>query len=77
MPTPLAVAVFFTVWWVSLFAVLPFFARSPEEAGETQLPPGVEPGAPVKPRLALAALWTTGLAAAVFLVIDAFAFWMG
>ena len=38
-------AVYFMIWWIGLFAVLPFgIKRSQEEAGDVV--PGSEPGAP-------------------------------
>jgi predicted secreted protein len=77
MPAPLAVAAFFTIWWISLFVVLPLAARSGPEAHETVRPPGVDRGAPISPRLLRVAIWTTALAAAIFVVVDAFAYWMG
>jgi len=42
------VAIYFIIWWLCLFTVLPFGVRSQVEAGEVV--PGSEPGAPVKPR---------------------------
>ncbi len=77
MSAPLSIAVFFTIWWVALFAVLPFGVRSREEAGLGPAPAGSDPGAPVAPRLARAALWTTLIAAVVFAVLDAAVLWMG
>ncbi len=77
MPAPLAVAAYFTIWWISLFVVLPLAARSRREAEESQPPAGVDRGAPVAPHLARVALWTTALAAAIFVVVDAVAYWMG
>jgi predicted secreted protein len=77
MPAPLAVATFFTIWWISLFVVLPLAGRSGRENEEAQMPPGVDRGAPIAPRLARVAVWTTALAAAIFVVVDAFAYWMG
>jgi hypothetical protein len=47
--TPMAIAIFFTTWFVVLFAVLPFGVRSQDEAGD--IVPGTDPGAPVAPRL--------------------------
>jgi predicted secreted protein len=76
MQTPLAIAVFFTIWWVALFAVLPIAAHSRRPVEETERPRGVEPGAPIAPHLVRVAIWTTVLAAAIFLLVDAFAFWM-
>ena len=67
IPVPMAVAVYFTTWWIVLFAVLPFGVRSQHEARDVV--PGSDPGAPLLPRLAVKALWTTGLSAVVFVLI--------
>lgn len=67
IPVPMAVAIYFTTWWIVLFAVLPFGVRSQEESREVV--PGTDPGAPMLPRLAVKALWTTGLSALVFVAI--------
>jgi predicted secreted protein len=64
LSVPLAIAIFLTIWFTVLFAVLPFGVRSQEEAGE--LVPGTDPGAPVAPRLAMKALWTTGISLVIF-----------
>ncbi len=77
MPAPLAIAAFFTIWWISLFVVLPLAARSGAEVEETERPAGVDRGAPVSPRLLRVAVWTTALAAGIFVVVDAVAYWMG
>ena len=67
IPVPMAIAIYFTTWWIVLFAVLPFGVRSQEES--QHVVPGTDPGAPMLPRLAVKALWTTGLSARVFLLI--------
>jgi predicted secreted protein len=77
MPAPLAVAAYFTIWWISLFVVLPLAARSGPETHEMERPAGVDRGAPISPHLWRVAAWTTALAAAIFIVVDAFAYWMG
>lgn len=64
IPIPMAVAVYFTMWWTVLFAVLPFGIRSQHEAGEVV--PGSEPGAPAAPFLLRKALWTTLVSAVLF-----------
>ena len=64
-----AMALYFVVWWTSLFAVLPFGARSQVDAGD--ITPGSDPGAPAAPALAEKALWTTVVASAVFLTAAA------
>jgi len=73
LSTPLAIALFLTIWFVVLFAVLPFGVRSQHEGGDFVA--GTDPGAPVAPRLWNKILWTTGIAIIVFgLVIFAVAF---
>jgi predicted secreted protein len=77
MSLPLSIAAYFTIWWVVLFAVLPFGVRSHAEAGATDLPSGADPGAPATPRLGLKAIWTTGVSAVVFAAVDAYVYWVG
>jgi len=60
-----AIAIYFVVWWVVLFAVLPFGVRSQSEQ-QTQTVAGSDPGAPVLPRMAQKLLWTTLISAAIF-----------
>ena len=67
IPIPMAIAIYFTTWWIVLFAVLPFGVRSQDEAREVV--PGSDPGAPLLPRLAVKAFWTTLIAGVVFLGI--------
>ncbi|MFS8038532.1 DUF1467 family protein [Xanthobacter sp. AM11] len=57
------VAIYFIVWWVSLFAVLPWGVRSQAESADVT--PGTDPGAPVRPHLLRKALATSLLAAVV------------
>jgi len=64
MSAPIGVAIFVSIWWTVLFAVLPFGVRSQHEAGAYQS--GTDPGAPIAPRLFVKALWTTGLSAVIF-----------
>lgn len=65
--TPMAIAIFFTTWFIVLFAVLPFGVRSQHEAGDYV--EGTDPGAPVAPKLWMKAAWTTVLTAIVFAVL--------
>ncbi|MFC7051296.1 DUF1467 family protein [Hansschlegelia quercus] len=60
-------AVYFVVWWTTLFVVLPFGVRSQSEAGE--ITPGTEPGAPTVTRVARIAIITTIVATIVFGVV--------
>jgi len=64
MSTTTAVAVFFLIWWVVLFAVLPWGVRSQHESGEVQ--PGTDPGAPTVPKLGRKLVWTTVVATVIF-----------
>jgi predicted secreted protein len=64
-------ALYFVIWWILLFAVLPFGVRSQAETGEVVR--GSEPGAPSVPALREKAIWTT-LVASVVLVITAAVF---
>jgi predicted secreted protein len=66
------VATFFLIWWVVLFAVLPWGVQSQQESGDTT--PGTDPGAPVVPKLGRKLLWTTlvaGLLFAAFYIVAA------
>lgn len=62
------IAIFFIVWWVCLFTVLPWGVRNPHEAGES-VEQGNEAGAPVNPMMWRKILATTVLASIVFLGI--------
>jgi predicted secreted protein len=64
MPVTTAIAVFFLIWWIVLFAVLPWGVRSQQEGGEVV--PGTDPGAPTIPRLGRKLLWTTIVSAVIF-----------
>ncbi|QCK87673.1 DUF1467 family protein [Phreatobacter aquaticus] len=59
-----AVAIYFIIWWLCLFVVLPFGVRSQVEAGTVI--PGSDRGAPVRHRMLKNALWTTLVSAVVF-----------
>lgn len=55
------IAIYIVIWWVVLFAVLPFGVRSQLEADD--IVEGTEPGAPVRSHLWLKFLATTLIAA--------------
>ena len=67
IPGALAFAVFLTIWFTVLFAVLPIGVRSQAESGEVV--PGTEPGAPTSPRLLMKAGLTTLLSIVVFVLL--------
>jgi predicted secreted protein len=75
MTPALGVAVYFTIWWVVLFAVLPFGVRNATEAPTTTVR-GADPGAPVKAHLALKALATTLISGVLFVAVYAYVIYM-
>jgi predicted secreted protein len=64
MTWPLGIAIYFIIWWVVLFAVLPWGVRGQHESGEVV--PGSEPGAPAVHLVWKKLLWTTLVASIVF-----------
>ena len=59
-----AIAVYFIIWWVVLFTLLPVGVRSQVEDGDVA--PGTEHGAPAKPMLFRKMLMTTVVSFVVF-----------
>jgi predicted secreted protein len=57
-------AIYFVLWWIVLFAVLPFGVRSQIEDGNAV--PGSDPGAPVLPLMAKKLIWTTIVSIIIF-----------
>jgi predicted secreted protein len=81
-----ALAIYFVIWWIVLFAVLPWGVRSQHESGE--MTPGTDPGAPVLPDIKRKLVWTTMVATVVFaawfvvyvnrlITLDQLAGWLG
>jgi predicted secreted protein len=62
-------AVYFVIWWIVLFAILPIRIRTQAEGGHVV--PGTEASAPERPRLLLKAGLTTIVAGVVFLGLQA------
>ena len=65
-----AVAIYFVVWWITLFAVLPFGVRTQAEVGEVV--PGAPASAPEKIALLRIVIRNTLVASIVF----AFIYWL-
>lgn len=59
-----AIALYFVVWWITLFAMLPIGVRSQGEAGEVV--EGTDPGAPVLPQMGRKLIYTTVAAIPIF-----------
>ena len=86
MQVSTAIAIYFLIWWITLFAVLPFGVHRQDEDGD--IVAGTDPGAPSLPRLGMKLLWTTLVASVIFgllyliyvnnlLPLDTLARWLG
>ena len=69
-----AFAIYFVIWWVTLFVTLPFGVRSQLEEGGGA--PGTDPGAPVATLMGKKLIWNTVLSAVIF-AIAMFAYYQG
>jgi predicted secreted protein len=67
---PFAIALYFIIWWIALFAMLPIGVRTSEEAGEKTTPGNAE-SAPHVPNLLPKMLATTVVATIVFAALYA------
>lgn len=63
-----SIAIFLTIWWTVLFAVLPLGNRTHAEMG-IEVPGGGDPGSPVNPNLKRKFFTTTWVAAVLFLLV--------
>jgi predicted secreted protein len=59
-----ALAIYFILWWLCLFVVLPWGVRSQHESADVV--PGSDPGAPAIPLIGRKLIATTLIAAALF-----------
>ncbi|WP_245513070.1 DUF1467 family protein [Enterovirga rhinocerotis] len=64
-----SVALYFVVWWIVLFAILPVRIKTQSDVGVVTK--GTEPGAPADPALLQRAIWTSVAAMAVFVLLAA------
>ena len=67
MQTITAIAIYFLIWWITLFAVLPFGVRGQHEGGA--FAEGTDPGAPILARIGMKLVWTTIVASIVFALL--------
>jgi predicted secreted protein len=75
MTIAMGIAVYLTIWWTVLFAVLPLRIRSQHETGE--ISPGTDPGAPVAPGLIGKAVVTTLISGVLFGALFVFMTYFG
>ena len=66
------IAIYFLIWWVVLFAVLPWGVRAQGDEAVA----GSDPGAPQVPRIWMKLVWTT-VASAVIFAVCAFVYLKG
>ncbi len=66
MALPLAFGIFFVIWWITLFAVMPFGIKTQQE--EQSIVPGTAESAPANPRLLKTALITTAISCVLFAI---------
>jgi predicted secreted protein len=62
------VAIYLTIWWTALFAILPLGVTSHAEAGIDK-GDGGDPGAPVEPKLLRKFITTSWVSAIIFVVL--------
>jgi predicted secreted protein len=69
MSVATVIAIYFIIWWVVLFSILPWGVHSQHESGEVA--PGTDPGAPAVHLVWRKLIWTTVTAAVVFGIVAA------
>jgi predicted secreted protein len=62
------IAIYFTIWWITLFAILPLGVRSHAEEG-IPVPGGGDPSSPVNPNLKKKFFTTTWVSAILFAIL--------
>lgn len=75
MRTSIAIATFFCTWFITLFAVLPFFAHTQDEAGEVV--PGTPESAPHNINIWKVFAVNTVVAAVAFAAVYAIVSYLG
>jgi predicted secreted protein len=70
MQVTTVIAIYFLIWWITLFTVLPFGIRSQHE--DDEFAEGTDPGAPIAARIGMKLVWTTIAATIVFGILVAF-----
>ncbi len=68
-------AIYFVIWWTTLFITLPFAMRSQVDAADVT--PGTEPAAPVNPQMGKRMLWNTVFAGVVFFLYWFVVYYLG
>ena len=66
MSTSTVIAIYFLIWWLTLFAVLPWGVRAQGDEGAA----GTDPGAPAVANLKPKLVWTTMVASMIFAALN-------
>jgi predicted secreted protein len=61
-------AIYFILWWLVFFAILPWGATSPHESGD-QVAPGHAPSAPLRPMMMRKLVITSAIAAVILGIV--------
>jgi predicted secreted protein len=64
VPWTTSLAIYFIIWWLVFFTVLPWGIRSQDERGDVVR--GTDPGAPAVHGLKIKLVWTTVVASIAF-----------
>jgi predicted secreted protein len=64
VPWTTSLAIYFIIWWLVFFTVLPWGIRSQDEGGDVVR--GTDPGAPAVHGLKIKLVWTTVVASVAF-----------
>jgi predicted secreted protein len=67
MDSVMALAIYIFIWWITLFAVLPFGVRTQDEEGEVV--PGTPGSAPAKPRMLRIFVINTLVSTVIFAIV--------
>lgn len=63
------IAVYLTIWWTALFAILPLGGKTHWHEGVEPPVKGMDSGAPIEPRLKEKFIWTTILTTVLFVLL--------
>jgi predicted secreted protein len=63
------IAIYLTIWWTALFAILPLGGKTYWSEGMEPPVKGMDSGAPIEPRLKKKFIWTTILTTVLFVLL--------
>lgn len=63
------IAVYLTIWWTALFAILPLGGKTYWHEGIEPPVKGMDSGAPMEPRLKQKFIWTTIVTTVIFVLL--------